>query len=128
MSCESYHHSRLIPPPLQVWFEAGDAFEGTLIPNTNLHLLKSQKSKPLPLPIEKPYHLWLEHSSTMEKLLEPSVVDQLRELHGSWTRVGQSKDSTLMRLSKHDDCSTIFILIKEEVRRCEERIINKQTF
>ncbi|GMH55946.1 hypothetical protein TrLO_g15810 [Triparma laevis f. longispina] len=99
----------------EVWFEAGDAFEGTLIPNTNLHLLKSQKSKPLPLPIEKPYHLWLEHSSTMEKLLEPSVVDQLRELHGSWTRVGQSKDSTLMRLSKHDDCSTIFILIKEEV-------------
>ena len=48
-------------------------------------------------------------------LLEPSVVDQLRELHGSWTRVGQSPDSTLRRLSKHDDCSTIFILIKEEV-------------
>ncbi|GMI04278.1 hypothetical protein TrVE_jg1521 [Triparma verrucosa] len=99
----------------EVWFEAGDAFEGTLIPGTNLHLLNGQKSKTIPLPIEKPYHLWLEHSSTMVGLLEPSVVDQLRELHGSWTRVGQSKDSTLMRLSKHDDCSTIFILIKEEV-------------
>jgi len=98
-----------------VWFEAGDMFEGEPVPNTNCHLLKSQKASLLPLPLEKPFHLWIEHGQTMVSLIEPSVVDQLRELHGSWTRVGQSPDSTLRRLSKHDDCSTIFILIKEEV-------------
>jgi hypothetical protein len=100
----------------EVWFESGEnMFEGEAISGTNLHLLKKQVSNPFPLPLEKPCHLWLEHGQTMVGLLEPAVVDQLKELHGAWTRVGQSPDDTLRRLSKHDDCTTIFILIHEEV-------------
>jgi len=100
----------------EVWKQSGEnMFEGESISGTNLHLLKKQICNVLPPPLEKPYHLWLEHGQTFATLLEPSVVDQLKELHGAWTRVGQSPDDTLRRLSKHDDCTTIFILIKEEV-------------
>jgi hypothetical protein len=49
----------------EVWYEAGDMFEGVSIPNTNCHLLKTQTAPQIPFPLEKPYHLWLEHGQTM---------------------------------------------------------------
>ena len=100
----------------QVWDSSGDLFVGGAITDTNLHRLHSKKGEgSLPLPMEKPFHLWLEHGEILVQLLEPVVIEKLRALHGTWTRVGQSHGDTMRRLSKHDDACTIFVLIKEEV-------------
>jgi len=100
----------------QVWDASGDLFKGESVPGTNLRLLKSRNSpQPLACPMEKPYHLWIEHAETIVQLLEPEVIEKLRALHGTWTRIGQSHGDTMRRLSKHDNACTIFILIKEEV-------------